>query len=170
MRSISSRRAVSIMIGTLERSRSQRVRERPSTSGIIRSRITKSGICLSKIFIACLPFDAICTLNPARLRYRLTTSAILASSSTTRIVFVSICVPMILESITLIDEKVINKTLCHQRFSSYFCNYYETHLWKNLPPSHVEHRERALENLCDSASPWFALLVQLQLLVFPRRF
>ena len=68
MRSVSSTRAVTMMIGTDEVSRIRRVTSRPSMPGRPRSRTIMSGLCDRAIEIAVCPSVASMTEKPAPSR------------------------------------------------------------------------------------------------------
>lgn len=77
-------RAVSMMTGTLERERSSRQTVRPSSPGIIRSRMMMSGRASSKTWRISVASRATVTRMPFWLRYSASSVRISASSSTTR--------------------------------------------------------------------------------------
>src|SRR5258708_18327824 len=85
MRSASALRPVRMMIGRSRDSRMRRAIDRPSSSGSLRSRITRSTISAPSTLSISAPVSAMETLKSCSLRYSLTSSRMAASSSTTRI-------------------------------------------------------------------------------------
>src|SRR5262245_28120916 len=75
-----------MMIGRAPPARSWRVTSRPLSPGSIRSSTTRSGRCCCTTLSAAGPSAAVSTLKPSRSRYSSTTSTIVGSSSTTKIV------------------------------------------------------------------------------------
>src|SRR5262245_1200790 len=89
MRSVSSPRAVSMITGLEPEVRSQRMIDRPSMPGSMRSRITRFGSEASMTARARPPSSASSAWKPSRSRYRTMTSRVVASSSTTSTVSVT---------------------------------------------------------------------------------
>ena len=87
MRSASSARAVSTMMGSVLKPRTARVTSRPSMPGRPRSRIIRSGFTARTWCRAASPSPASSTAKPACSRKSRTRRAIEGSSSTIRMVF-----------------------------------------------------------------------------------